>query len=111
MIKLTDDELKVLAQDIYKGNVFITNNPEYIDSFMPIMLSTTLPEDIGSIYEYLSEAGPLAVNGRPIFFSCHILTVAETKKVVKYAEKVAEVMAVTQDLLKDILDKEIGDDL
>lgn len=42
---------------------------------------------IGLVYEYLSEAGPMAVNGKPTFFSLRLLNKVDTEKMFEYYEQ------------------------
>jgi hypothetical protein len=42
---------------------------------------------IGFIYEYLTEAVPMSVNGQPIFYSARFLNKQDTEKMFKYYEK------------------------
>jgi hypothetical protein len=95
----TDEELKQLAQDILMDKVFTdrhlrNDNPQtFALVFMPFamanaeQLEAMKKEDIGMVYEYLSEAGPRSINGLPTFFSCKRITKAETDKVFEYYEK------------------------
>lgn len=53
--------------------------------FMPLVLGARLPPNAHALYEYVSEAGPRAINGYPTFFSCRILTEADTKAISVYA--------------------------
>ena len=91
----TDKELRQLARRIVQGEVFMANNPEIIQlSFMVLSLvdPKDLPDDIGSVYEEMSKAGPRSVNGYPCFFSCQILSVAETKLTINYIKEFEELM-------------------
>lgn len=45
---------------------------------------------IGMFYEYMDKAGPMYVNGRPTFFSCHILSIDETKRFIEVYNKYVE---------------------
>jgi hypothetical protein len=64
--------------------------------FMPLAfmdkkaLKSMQREKVDFIYEYLDKAGPRAINGMPMFFSCHILTQPETKKMFEYYNKFKE---------------------
>jgi hypothetical protein len=88
---LTDEEIKKLADDIYKGIVFTDRhiqNPDDISRvFMPlVLLSEEQIEEFkanmpGMIYEYMDKAGPMAMNGMPIFPSFRLLSKEDAKKV------------------------------
>ena len=71
-------------------------------TFMPIVLGAfndlqdqiindpRFPKNTHTIvmfYEYLSEAGPRAINGYPCFFSCNLLMDKDAKKVLKLSAK------------------------
>ena len=107
--KLTDDEINALAEDIYKGNVFTSNQIRKEDLnmlpmiFMPLALAgpklieDMKKEDIGMIYEHFSEAGPRCVNSYPTFVSLHIVSQEETKKIwEKYAQIKKAVEGITK---------------
>ena len=46
---------------------------------------------IGLIYEYLSEAGPMSVNGKPTFFSLKYLNKEDTEKMIDYYYQYKEI--------------------
>lgn len=46
---------------------------------------------IGLIYEYLSEAGPLSINGGPVFMSVRMLNKDDASKVFEYYETYKEI--------------------
>lgn len=48
-------------------------------------------QSIGLVYEYLSEAGPMAVNGKPTFFSLRLLNKADTEKMFTYYEQYKQI--------------------
>jgi hypothetical protein len=44
-------------------------------------------ENIGLVYEYLDKAGPIGVNGNPIFFSANILNKEDSDKMFTFYEQ------------------------
>lgn len=48
-------------------------------------------KSIGLVYEYLSAAGPMSVNGKPIFFSLRLLNHDDTKKMFEYYNQYKEI--------------------
>lgn len=85
MPPLSEQELKELALDIDRGMVFgswVLTPDEIRSSFMPLMFvdPSDIPSNGAYIYEYLSEAGPVSINGRPIFFSMKILPTENVSK-------------------------------
>ena len=42
---------------------------------------------IGMVYEYLSKAGPMGLNGGPLFMSLRLLNKEDSQKVWEYYEK------------------------
>ncbi len=98
--KLTDDEINALAEDIYRERVFTSNHIRQGDLgmlpsiFMPLVFADKkLSEELrkaapGMIYEHLSEAGHLSVNGYPIFVSFHIVSQEDEKKVWEKFERI-----------------------
>jgi|EndMetStandDraft_8_1072994.scaffolds.fasta_scaffold750238_2 hypothetical protein len=93
----TDEELKQVAQDLLDGRIFTDRHCkdlyELRSSFLVIALMEPeamkkMEEDkINFIYEYYDKAAPRSVNGRPIFFSCHCLTEAESKRMFEFYEQ------------------------
>lgn len=79
--KMTDEEINVLAEDIYRDRVFTSDHIRKEDLnmlhviFVPLVFADKkwiemMQKDApGMIYEHLSEAGPKSVNGYPTFFS------------------------------------------
>ena len=95
-----DDELRQLALDLNAGIVFTDRQcdsmQDVASTFMPVGLGALngVPEEtvkkIGLIYEYKDEAGPLSVNGRPIFLSMQMLNAPDTEKVIAYSKKLSD---------------------
>lgn len=48
-------------------------------------------KSIGLVYEYLSEAGPISVNGKPTFFSLRLLNKVDTEKMFDYYNQYKEI--------------------
>lgn len=95
--KHTDQELKDIAKDIYRNNIFTDwhiENPEDIKlSFMILRFMEKEDfEDVGLVYEYMSKAGPRSVNGLPTFMSCRLLNIKEVVVVREYYHAYKEAM-------------------
>ncbi len=97
-----DKELKQVAKDLWAGKIFCDRQiPEHDKSlllsiFMPLIfmdkktIKSMQREKISLIYEYYDRAGPRAINGYPMFMSCHTMTEPEAKKMFEYYEKFKE---------------------
>lgn len=91
--RMSDDKIKELAQDLYKGIIFTNmhvKNPEDVPRvFVPMMmLDKEQIEEFnknppGMIYEYMDQAGHLGINGMPMFMSFRMLNQEDTGKVIK----------------------------
>lgn len=98
--KMTDDEINALAEDIYRDRVFTSDHIRQGDLnmlpviFVPIIFADKkwielMQKDApGMIYEHISEAGPRSVNGYPTFFSFHIVSKDDAKKVWEKFEQI-----------------------
>lgn len=83
--------LEQLAKDWHAGLVF---SAHHIDPASGLLGSVFLPlglggladwsheqvETIGTVYEYMSEAGPQSINGYPMFFSFRLLNRGDFEK-------------------------------
>jgi hypothetical protein len=102
-VSMTDEEIKKLAEDMYKGFVFtdrhLNNADELPMVFMPLALAgKELIEELqkippGMIYEYADKAGPMGVNGMPVFTSFRVASVEDTRKVFEHYNKIKEAVA------------------
>lgn len=96
--KLTDDEINAMAEDIYRDRVFTSNHiresdiGELLVIFLPLAFADkkNIEEmnEPGMIYEHLSEAGPRSSNGYPTFYSFHIVSQGDAKKVWEKFEQI-----------------------
>ena len=97
---MTDQEIKQLAEDMYKGLVF-TDRHIQIPSDIPgvfmalSLMGKELSEELqknppGMIYEYMDKAGPMAINGMPMFLSFRLVSIDDTKKVLERYNKIKE---------------------
>lgn len=97
---LTDEDIKKLADDMYRGLIFTDRhiqNPNDISSvFMPLALlgkeqiEELKVKDPGMIYEYIDQAGPMSINGMPIFCSFRFLSQEDAKKVIEKYLKIKD---------------------
>lgn len=80
--RLPEDRLRAMVFDILEGRVFTSHqcDPDLLSSvFMPIAFGCLADypkediEQLGTIYEYMQEAGPRSINGFPMFFSCRFI--------------------------------------
>jgi len=97
---MTGQEIKQLAEDMYKGLVFTDRHVQTPDDiqmvFLPLVLmGKELSEELqknlpGMIYEYVDKAGPMAINGMPVFTSFKMVSMDDTKKVFEHYHKIRE---------------------
>lgn len=97
--ELDQAALKQLAIDIRAGQVFTDRHCRDVDeltsSFMVLLFledekTIQAIKNAGLVYEYLSEAGPRAINGRPMFFSCRVLSKEDASTVWEIVKKLEE---------------------
>lgn len=100
---MTDQEIKQLAEDMYKGLIF-TDRHIQIRSDIPAvfmalaLMGKELADELqknppGMIYEYMNKAGPMAINGMPMFLSFKLASIEDTKKVFEQYNKIREAVA------------------
>ncbi len=79
--RMTADEIKEFVMGWCDDKIWTDRHchseRDILSVFMVLALGG-LPEgwtenNLGLIWEWMSKAGPLAVNGQPTFFSCHIM--------------------------------------
>jgi hypothetical protein len=97
---MTDDEIRKLAEDMYKGLIFtdrhLENQKELPMVFMPLalmdkeLIGELVKNPPGMIYEYLDKAGPMAINGMPMFLSLKMTSIDDAKKVFGHYHKIKE---------------------
>lgn len=81
--RMSEDELRILAQRVIKNEVFLTNKEPGIAAFRAV-LGMAIPKmkeeyvlTIGGIWEEFAKAGPRSVNGLPFFFSMHLVAIQD----------------------------------
>ena len=95
----TDEELKIIAQDLYTDKIFCDRHLRYPKSelnmvFMIILLMEKKDalkfqkEKPAFIYEYMNKAMPGSINGYPMFLSMQYLNQNDSEKMWKYHEKI-----------------------
>jgi hypothetical protein len=94
---LPPDELKQLAVDFKEGRVFSdrhVTNPQDISMVFLVLLfmdkediDQLKQDNLGMIFEYISKAGPRAVNGMPMFTSARYLNRSDTKLLFEMVTK------------------------
>lgn len=104
---LAEPELLQVAEDIYKGAIFtdrhLRDKALLQQVFMVLALADQKTIDKikaskpGMFYEYLSKAGPMAINGMPIFSSMRMANEDDTKKIWALVQKMEEAMKIVKE--------------
>jgi hypothetical protein len=102
----TDEELRQLGIDFYKGAVFTSMNisPEHMQEmftsvFMAICFldqeskKELLDQNPYVFYEYMSKAGPSSINGYPCFLTFQWVTREEWVKALQTYQKLVDAVA------------------
>lgn len=101
----TDKQLRALAVDALNNNVFTSDQiPEHSlnltrNVFMPVLfgaLEDAREQGITMLYEDMSEAGPRAVNGLPMFMSCKCMNFVDHSR---FHELVREMAFNLEDII------------
>jgi hypothetical protein len=83
--RMSDKELKQFVLGCCDGKVYTNrhiNSPDVVPLVFMSLAFWNKPdfEDVGLIWEWLSEAGPRAVNGHPTFMSCRLMHAADWER-------------------------------
>lgn len=101
-VRKTDEEIKKLAIDILGGGVFtswmIRKGDEHLVTsiFMPLIFlddiqrKAMLRDGVVHFYQSYSAAGPLAINGYPIFDSFYSLDREDVERIAKKMKQIEE---------------------
>ena len=99
---LSEDSLQKLAKDIAMEKVFCSyflkpsEQQNLLGSiFMPLLFGAVEKEDIdnlGFVCEYYDQAGPRAINGYPMFFSCQLITKHDAEKIVAKVDSIRKLL-------------------
>jgi len=96
---MDEKALRQLALDVAENKVFGTFHLREHEQglvgniFMPILFmddkqcENMKKEDIFHLYEYYDKAGPMSINGRPIFSSVRMISKKDWFRCVKYIEQ------------------------
>lgn len=82
----------------------ITGNLSIDEVFMPLIfgaLKYIQADTVGLIYEYMSEAGRMAVNGNPSFLSMRVLNKEDAVTFAGYVNKLLAAQRAAVDALED----------
>lgn len=70
------------------------NKLEHIEEILKYKKETPEREEylktIGMVFENYSKAGPRGINGYPIFYSCNIMSIDDTKRFIEMYKKYEE---------------------
>ena len=108
---LTDKEIADIANDLYRGMIFTDRHiqrPEDVASvFMPLIfmkendIKKLKADPPGMIYEYFSEAMPRSINGMPMFMSCRMISIKDTKKVMDIYKRIKQAVESVNQATED----------
>ncbi len=87
-------ELDALATQVVRGEVYIATEGEALDKPFGWLIAMIDPpptdrqiRTIGAVYEVMSKASPMGINGYPFFTSCQFVHVDDMKRLVKLCER------------------------
>jgi hypothetical protein len=93
---MTETDVKELAMRIFKHEVFTDRhcrNADEVRSSFPVLTFMKKKdikrlEKMGMIWEAYNKAAPMAVNGQPMFFSCHLVSKLDADRVWKMHDRI-----------------------
>ena len=77
--RLSSDEIHALARDLVTNVAWMPMNENEMRLAFPILafaapgMSDAYMASAGAVWEYLSKASPVGINGLPLFLSCHLV--------------------------------------
>lgn len=93
IVDMAENKLRQLAIDIHEGRVFgswnLHDNSLIPMIFMPLSFASP-PSNAAIVYEYMSEAGTMGINGYPSFFSCKFATASDAEKLMQLLRQLEE---------------------
>lgn len=91
--RMPPEEVSTLARRIVTNEVFYTFKSDDVTAFqtlLALMSREDVPADFGAAWESFDKAGPVSMNGYPIFLSMHLvhrddhrLVIDETKRMLE----------------------------
>lgn len=96
--RMTEDEIAETVIGIVQARIFTGSQcpPDMLASvFMPLALGGLEGidwDELGNVIEDLSKAGPMAVNGYPMFFSCRLIHIKDWEVIAERVPKAHEAM-------------------
>jgi len=99
----TDKEIKELALELYRGEIFTSLQLRDLESelsmvFMPlrfmdeIAIKILVESKVGMFYAKMNQAAPRCINGLPVFFGVSYINEDDTDRLMKKYNKVIELM-------------------
>jgi hypothetical protein len=96
-----EDDLKALAKQVFRGEIFIATKPEEVRLAFPMILMTISREqmeqyardDVVAWYAPYSWAAPRTTNGVPFFVDAAFLDRADYHKMFEYVARLREAEA------------------
>ena len=76
--RMTPDEIHALSRDLVTNRAFMPMDENEMRLSFPILalapdLSDEYIDSVGTVWEYMSKASPVGINGLPMFMSCHLV--------------------------------------
>jgi hypothetical protein len=96
--RLEPKEITDLAREIVTNVVYIANDKN-MDLSFPILLwltpkwSEAYMAKVGALWEKWSAASRTSINGRPMFFSCHVLHVDDLDPLLDEVKRLQKALA------------------
>lgn len=97
--RLSEVGLRTLAKNIYTERVFFALGKEDFEyafgGFYAMVGEKFSPEFVastGGAWEYMEKAGPMLLNGRPIFLSAHFIHKEDVPLMIEQLKKITAIM-------------------
>ena len=105
----TNEELKQIALDLIDGKIFCNRHCENpADHFYPLLFANDKEfeqmkiDKIDFIFEYIDQAEPTMVNGKPVFMSMNTLTWEESKIMFEFYHRLGPMKEQMQKKIDDL---------
>ena len=112
--RMTPENLLQLAMGIVEGRIFTSQHIEeqvllttlpFV--FLPLALvaPSSMPGNLGMLWQYMSEAGPQAINGYPIFMTANLMA---SEDIQPLQELIRKIQASREAMSKEIVNGNAG---
>ena len=91
---MSHEEITALARQIIQNEIWMATDPQVVKNSFLMASLVGVPYMTGAVWAPLADAGPMSVNGLPVFFTAHYVHFEDMQFLVSEVRRFADALGI-----------------